>query len=99
MSPDGRPPAVLVGIARADGTSVYGVATDMDRVVLSEMRGDRFVFTLTLLAVALLPGKYIVRVHALDPEAVRLFDHVERSFVVTGETREFGLVHLPHRWG
>ena len=36
---------------------------------------------------------------ALDPEAVRLFDHVERSFVVTGETREFGLVHLLHRWG
>jgi lipopolysaccharide transport system ATP-binding protein len=98
-SPDGRAPTVLVGIARADGTSVYGVATDMDGVVLSEMRGDRFLFSLTLDAVALLPGKYIVRVHALDPEAVRLFDHVERSFVVTGETREFGLVHLPHRWG
>jgi len=98
-SPDGRPPAVLVGIARADGTSVYGVATDMDRVTLGEMKGDRYSFSLTLLALALLPGKYIVRVHALDPEAVRLFDHVERSFVVTGETREFGLVHLPHRWG
>jgi lipopolysaccharide transport system ATP-binding protein len=99
LSPDGRPPAVLVGIARADGTSVYGVATDMDRVVLDEMRGDRYAFSLTLLRLALLPGKYIVRVHALDPEAVRLFDHVERSFVVTGETREFGLVQLPHRWG
>jgi len=40
-----------------------------------------------------------VRVHALDPEAVRLFDHVEREFVVTGETREFGFVQLQHRWG
>ena len=98
-SPDGRAPAVLVGIVRADGTPVYGVATDMDGIVLSERHGDRFAFSLTLPQLALLPGKYIVRLHALDPEAVRLFDHVERSFVVTGETREFGLVHLPHRWG
>jgi lipopolysaccharide transport system ATP-binding protein len=98
-SPDGRAPAVLVGIVRADGTPVYGVATDMDGVVLSEQRGDRFVFSLTLTQLALLPGKYIVRLHALDPEAVRLFDHVERPFVVTGESRELGLVHLPHRWG
>jgi hypothetical protein len=35
---------------------------------------------------------------AIDPEAVRLFDHVEREFVVTGETREFGFVYLRHRW-
>jgi lipopolysaccharide transport system ATP-binding protein len=97
-SPDGRAPAVLVGIVRADGTPVYGVATDMDGVVLGERRGDRFAFSLTLTQLALLPGKYIVRLHALDPEAVRLFDHVERPFVVTGETRELGLVHLPHRW-
>jgi hypothetical protein len=29
---------------------------------------------------------------------VRLFDNVERALVVTGETREMGLVRLPHRW-
>ena len=33
---------------------------------------------------ALLPGKYMVRAHALDPEGVRLFDHVEQELVVTG---------------
>ena len=99
LSPDGRPPVVLVGIVRADGTSVYGVATDMDGVVLDEAKGDLYPFSLTLVRLALLPGKYFVRVHALDPGALRLFDHVERSFVVTGETREFGLVTLPHRWG
>ena len=49
--------------------------------------------------VDLLPGKYLVRAHALDPEGVRLFDCVERSFVVTGTTREMGFVRLPHRWG
>jgi len=98
-SPDGRSPAVLVGIVRADGTSVYGVATDMDGITLDKVRGDRYLFSLTFLELALLPGKYVVRVHALDPEAVRLFDHVEREFVVTGETREFGFVQLQHRWG
>jgi lipopolysaccharide transport system ATP-binding protein len=40
-----------------------------------------------------------VRAHALDPEGVRLFDNVERPLVVTGETRELGLVRLEHRWG
>lgn len=70
----------------------------MDGVVLRPLSGKLYGFTLTLTAVALLPGKYFVRAHALDPEATRLFDNVERSFVVTGEAREFGLVHLPHRW-
>ena len=34
----------------------------------------------------------------MDPEGVRLFDHVERPFVVTGDSRELGLVRLAHRW-
>ena len=36
--------------------------------------------------------------HALDPEGVRLFDNVERSLVVTGSSRELGIVRLRHRW-
>jgi lipopolysaccharide transport system ATP-binding protein len=47
---------------------------------------------------ALLPGRYRVRAHALDPEGVRLFDNVEHTFTVTGVTRELGFVRLPHRW-
>jgi lipopolysaccharide transport system ATP-binding protein len=39
-----------------------------------------------------------VRAHALDPEGVRLFDHVERTLTVTGATRELGFVRLVHRW-
>jgi lipopolysaccharide transport system ATP-binding protein len=34
----------------------------------------------------------------MDPEAMRLFDTVERAFTVRGRAREFGLVRLPHRW-
>ena len=53
---------------------------------------------MTLPGLALLPGKYVVRAHALDPEGVRLFDNVERAFVVAGASREMGFVRLPHRW-
>ena len=97
-SPDGRAPNVLIGIVRADGTSIYGVATDMDGVALTRVAHDRYAFALALPRIGLLPGKYLVRAHALDPEGVRLFDNVERALVVTGETREMGLVRLPHRW-
>ena len=97
-SPDGRAPVVLVGIVRADGTPVYGVATDMDGVSPRKTASDRYAFALTLPRLELLPGKYFVRVHALDPEGVRLFDHVERELLVTGETREMGMVRLEHRW-
>jgi len=97
-SPDGRAPVVLVGIVRADGTPIYGVATDMDGVAPRKIADDRYAFALTLPRIELLPGKYFVRVHALDPEGVRLFDNVEQAIVVTGETREMGLVRLAHRW-
>ncbi len=97
-SPDGRTPVVLVGIVRADGTPIYGVATDMDGVAPKKLAANRFAFSLALPNLALLPGKYVVRAHAMDPEGVRLFDHVERSFVVTGTSREMGFVRLPHTW-
>ncbi|MGE5667455.1 MAG: ABC transporter ATP-binding protein [Betaproteobacteria bacterium] len=98
FSPDGRVPVVLVGIVRADGTPVYGVATDMENVQPSRVAADRYAFELTFPQLALLPGQYRIRAHALDPEGVRLFDHVEETLTVTGATRELGFVRLPHRW-
>jgi homopolymeric O-antigen transport system ATP-binding protein len=98
FSPDGRTPVVLVGVVRADGTPVYGVSTDMEHAPLRRVADDRFGFTLEFPALALLPGKYAVRAHALDPEGVRLFDNVERTLTVTGDTRELGFVRLAHRW-
>ena len=98
-SPDGRQPVVLIGLVRVDGTPVYGVATDMDRVGLARVDERRFAFTLEFPALPLLPGKYFVRAHALDPEGVRLFDNVERVLTVRGSSRELGLVRLAHRWG
>jgi lipopolysaccharide transport system ATP-binding protein len=97
-SPDGRAPVVLVGIVRADGTAVYGVATDMDRVAPQKVEKDRYRFALEFERLPLLPGKYYVRAHALDPEGVRLFDNVELPLTVSGATRELGLVRIAHRW-
>ena len=99
FSPDGRVPVVLIGLVRADDTPVYGVATDMDNVAPERIDADLFAFSLTFPRLSLLPGKYVVRAHALDPEGVRLFDNIERPFVVVGDTRELGLTRIDHVWG
>ena len=90
---------VLVGLVRADGTPVYGVATDMDGVTPERVDAQHFRFVLRFARLPLLPGKYFVRAHALDPEGVRLFDNVEIAFMVDGETRELGLARIDHAWG
>jgi lipopolysaccharide transport system ATP-binding protein len=97
-SPDGRAPVVVVGIVRADGTPVFGVASDMDGVAIRRSADHRFEFAITFSALPIAPGKYWLRAHAADPEGMRVFDHVERDLVVRGRTRELGLVHLAHRW-
>ena len=98
-SPDHRVPTVMIGVVRADGTPVYGVGTDMDGVMPTRVAPDRFTYRLALPRLALLPGRYHVRAHALDPEGVRIFDMVETDLTVTGDARELGLVRLAHVWG
>jgi lipopolysaccharide transport system ATP-binding protein len=97
-SPDGRAPVVVIGIVRADGTPVFGVASDMDGVTTRKAGDHRFEFALTFPALPLQPGKYWIRAHAADPGGLRVFDNVERPLTVRGKTRELGLVHLAHRW-
>ncbi len=97
-SPDGRPPVVLIGLVRADGTPVYGVTTDMDGVRPRAIAADCYAFEIEFPALPLLPGKYSVRVHALDPEGVRMFDTLEKPLLVTGSGRELGLVRIEHHW-
>ncbi|TMH03904.1 MAG: ATP-binding cassette domain-containing protein [Betaproteobacteria bacterium] len=97
-SPDGRPPVILIGIVRADGTPVYGVATDMDNVAPRKTSNDCYAFEIEFPSLPLLPGKYFIRMHVLDPEGVRMFDTLEKPLVVTGTAREFGLIRIEHRW-
>ena len=97
-SRDGRTPVAMVGVVRADGTPVYGVSTEMDALRLRAIDQAGFVADIEFDALALLPGSYTIRVHVLDAEGVRLFDTEERGLTVRGESREFGLVRLSHRW-
>lgn len=97
-SPDGRAPVGLVGIGRADGTPVYGVATDFDQVRPVQLDAHRFRFRIRFSAPALLPGSYRIRGHAMDPEGLRLCDTVERTMRVPGASRELGFIRLSHDW-
>ena len=95
---DGRAPVMLNGWVRADGTPVYGISSEMDRVTAQALGDGRFRFRLCFDALALLPGSYRLRASAMDAEGLRLFDTIDREVTVTGEAREYGLVRLPHRW-
>ncbi|MDP1069445.1 hypothetical protein, partial [Klebsiella pneumoniae] len=80
-------PVALIGRVRADGTPVYGVASDHDGVeVQADARGG-FVARLRFPNLSLLPGGYVVRGHAMDPEGLRVHDTAEVPFTVTGRSR------------
>jgi lipopolysaccharide transport system ATP-binding protein len=97
-SPDDRTPQVAVGVVRADGTPVYGIVSEMDKHTLHAGPDGLFAFRICFDNLPLLPGRYLARAHAMDPEGLRLFDHVERPFEVQGDSRELGYVHLSHQW-
>lgn len=98
QSPDDRAPNALVGIVRVDGTPVYGVATDHDGFAPHRIEKGRFACRLVLPNPALLPGSYVIRAHAMDPEGLRLHDSRELGLTVRGRSRELGLVRLEHEW-
>jgi len=97
-SPDGRAPVVLVGLVRADGTPVYGVASDHDGLELEVRENGEYEVELYFPKLDLLPGGYAVRAHAMDPEGLRVHDTNEQEFTVSGRTRELGMVRLEHEW-
>ncbi|MFT3818917.1 MAG: ABC transporter ATP-binding protein [Rubrivivax sp.] len=97
-SPDGRVPQVAVGVVRLDGTPVAGCYSEMDGFALRPAGPQLYAYTLELPQLLLLPGAYVARSHAMDPEGMRMFDHVELRFDIAGKSRETGFVKLPHRW-
>jgi lipopolysaccharide transport system ATP-binding protein len=98
FEPDDRAPVLLFGIMRIDGIPVYGSHSNESGFVPSRTEPRHFAWGVSFDRVALLPGKYVMRAHVLDPEGLRLHDTLEREFVVTGETRDYGVVELSHRW-
>ena len=97
-SPNDRAPVALVGIVRADGTPVFGTHSDEDGYALRPVGGNRFEFTLRIEPLALLPGRYAVRVHSLEAEGLLMTDTVETRITVAGRSRDYGLVRLAHDW-
>jgi len=97
-SPDGRAPVALMGLMKADGTGVYGVASDFDSIEPERLDEQLFRFRICFEKVPLLPGGYCIWGHAMDPEAMRLCDKAEIRFSVSGESREMGMVRLSHHW-
>ena len=97
-SRDGREPQAMVAIARGDGSGIYGVASDMEQVTLTSIDANHYRVAMRFTGLPLLPAQYVARVHALDPEGLRLFDTLEGIFTVRGTTREAGSVRLVHEW-
>ena len=97
-SPDGRTPNVAVGVVRADGTPIYGIVSEMDGYVMQPGADNLFEYSIIFENLPLLPGRYVARSHALDPEGFRLFDQVEMPFDISGDSRELGYCRLAHRW-
>jgi lipopolysaccharide transport system ATP-binding protein len=98
-SPDDRHPNVAVGLLRADGTPVYGSTSEIAGYQLKRLDAQQYEFAIKFPDLVLLPGSYMVKAHALDPEGMRLFDTVEAQFQILGQTREFGFCQLKHQWG
>jgi len=98
VSPDGRPPVALFGIVRADGTAIYGVASDFDGIAAERLDSGRYRYQIRFNDLPLLPGSYSIRAHAMDPEGLRVCDTSEKRFRVTGHSLELGFVRLQHEW-
>jgi lipopolysaccharide transport system ATP-binding protein len=97
-SADGRSPHVALGVVRADGTAVYGTSSEVDGKSLRADSDGQFTFCVRFDHLLLLPGSYIFRAHAMDPEALRVLDTVEVALTVTGASRELGMARLAHSW-
>lgn len=97
-SPDGRPPGISVAIVRADGTPVYGTFSELEHYRPQAIGQNLFAYRVRFPSLPLLPGRYVARSHAMDPEGMRLFDQVERKFDVIGDSREMGFCRIAHEW-
>jgi lipopolysaccharide transport system ATP-binding protein len=96
--PDEETPAVAIGIVRNDQTPIYGISTDMDGVEPKKIGENLYSICYELPEVVLLPGKYIIRSHSMDKPALRLFDTLEKTITIKGNTREMGVCRLKHHW-
>ena len=97
-APADESPVILIGIARADGSPLYGTHSTDHNYTPTPIGDNRHAFHVRFPNLSLLPGKYRYRAHVLDKAGLRLFDSLEIDFWVTGRTRDYGLCRLEHQW-
>ncbi|MGV6853372.1 MAG: ABC transporter ATP-binding protein [bacterium] len=97
-SPDGRTPNAFIGIVTLDGQAIYGTGTEIDGFKVQQLSKHVFQCHLQVDVRMLLPGQYIIKAHAMDPEGLRVADTIELEFVKRGQGRELGVIKLEHEW-
>ncbi len=97
-APADESPVILIGIARADGSPLYGTHSTDHHYTPTAIGDNRHAFHVHFPNLSLLPGKYRYRAHVLDKQGLRLFDSLELDFWVAGRTRDYGLCRLEHQW-
>jgi lipopolysaccharide transport system ATP-binding protein len=91
-------PTLAVGIVRNDGLALYGVSTEMEGVQPTSLGGRRYGVVFEMPHACLLPGRYEIRMHAADRPGIRILDTKVQEIVIRGETKEFGIYRVEHRW-
>ena len=97
-APDDQPTVVMAGIARVDGTPVFGTFSNAAGFITNRIAPHLFGFRFHVKKCSLLPGKYRFKGHTLDAHGLRLFDTLETEVTVVGKTSDHGLVRLEHSW-
>lgn len=97
-SPDGRVPHVAISVNTLDGFSIHGTGSSLQNFALTQLDAQHFVFALCFKNPMLLPGKYLIKAHAMDPEALRLFNTMDTTLTIGGQSFELGHVYLNHQW-
>ena len=97
-APDGRQPVLAASLVRGDGSGLFGTTSQLDQAPAERLGEQHWRFRLTFLKLPFLPSSYLLYLHAMDPEGMRLFDTVERSVVIRGATKHIGCVNVARTW-
>ncbi len=98
-SPDGREPVLAASLVRGDGSGLFGTTSQLDAVHGERIDAHHFRYRLRFDSLPFLPASYLIYLHAMDPEGMRLFDTVERGLVIRGATKHIGCIDIGRSWG
>lgn len=93
-SPDSRPPVLAIGIKDRNQTAIFGTTSEIDGASPRQIDTHTFEYRLKIQCRILNAGRYFVTGHAMDPEALRLFDTMTRVFSVERTQTKKGLLAL-----